>query len=201
LKENQVLRDSNIRVLPIARQTRRVNRTQAEGSADAVANVDDLLATFGVEYLADVGPEFYIFLDVEGSPSLSEAYYTGWAQTLLRHSADKTNDRLIILPCIYATRSDTPTWSALSAAVSAGVLCRGAWIARWPASGCQPLPDWNQDEIQPSIAISFPVLAWQYANDCHGGGGFDCSETNPDSALESDLLSHLVLPPDMIQFT
>src|SRR5215831_2171057 len=44
LKENRILHDSNIRVLPIARQTRRVNGTQAEGSVDAEANADDFLA-------------------------------------------------------------------------------------------------------------------------------------------------------------
>src|SRR5438876_1550658 len=32
LKENQILRDKNIRVLPIARQTKHVNGTQAQGS-------------------------------------------------------------------------------------------------------------------------------------------------------------------------
>jgi len=39
LKENKILRASNVRVLPIARQTKRVNGTTADGSADAEANV------------------------------------------------------------------------------------------------------------------------------------------------------------------
>ena len=34
LKENQPLRDNNIRVLPIARQTNRVSGTHSDGSAD-----------------------------------------------------------------------------------------------------------------------------------------------------------------------
>jgi hypothetical protein len=187
LKENQLLRENNIRVLPIARQTRRVNGTQADGSADGEANVDDFLNTFGIDYLASVGREFYMFLDVEGSPSLSKAYYTGWAQSLMNHSATGTNGKVHVLPCIYATRSDTPTWSAVSAAVSAGVLCGGAWVALWPSPGCQPLPDWDHNRIMPTTAIPFKILAWQYADDCHGGGGFDCSETNPGIDLESEL--------------
>src|SRR5215510_2232327 len=51
LKENQILSDNNIRVLPIARQTKHVNGTQALGSADAEQNVEDLITTFGKDYL------------------------------------------------------------------------------------------------------------------------------------------------------
>jgi hypothetical protein len=47
LQENQILRDHNIRVLPIARQTKRVSGSQALGSADAAQNVEDLILTFG----------------------------------------------------------------------------------------------------------------------------------------------------------
>ena len=197
LKENQPLRDNNIRVLPIARQTNRVSGTHSEGSADAEKNADDLLATFGADYLASQGGSFYMFLDVEGSPSLSEAYYAGWAQTLTAHSSSQTSGEVEILPCVYAVRSDTPTWSAIAAAVLAGAACNGAWIARWPSSGCQPLPEWDAGKVTPDVAIPCPILIWQYANDCHGGGGFDCSETNPGIDLQSDLLDQLVLPPDM----
>jgi hypothetical protein len=184
-------------VLPIARQTKNVDGTQANGSADAEANADDLLATFGPDYLASLGGEIYMFLDVEGSPSLSRAYYTGWSQTLVAHSSSQTGDRVEVLPCVYATRADNATWSAVAAAVAAGAVCEGVWVARWPSHGCQPLPEWNNDRVQPSVAIPCPVLIWQYADDCHGGGGFDCSETNPNIDLEEDLLNHLVLPPDM----
>jgi hypothetical protein len=68
--------------LPIARQTSNVNGTQAQGSTDAEANSEDLIATFGQEYLASQGGQFLMFLDVEGSPSLSSAYFSGWADTL-----------------------------------------------------------------------------------------------------------------------
>jgi hypothetical protein len=188
------LRDSNIRVLPIARQTKNVDGSVADGSDDAESNADDLIATFGADYLASLAPEFYMFLDVEGSPSLSQDYYTGWALTLAAHSASATGGKVKILPCIYGTQSDNATWSAMSAAAAAGIPCNGAWIARWPISGCQPLPDWSDSLVTPSAGIPCPVLIWQYADDCQGGGGFDCSETNPSIDLQ-DFLNHLILPP------
>src|SRR5215470_10217040 len=79
LKENRILRANGIRVLPIARQTARVDGNEAAGAADASANAHDILATFGADYLKGLGGEFYVFLDVEGAPSLSQAYFTGWA--------------------------------------------------------------------------------------------------------------------------
>src|SRR5215469_18955835 len=90
LKENQILFDNDIRVLPIARQTKRVDGTVADGSADATANAEDLIKTFGQEYLASQGGKFFMFLDVEGSPSLSLSYYSGWAQTLISYSSAVT---------------------------------------------------------------------------------------------------------------
>ncbi len=83
-RENQALRDRNIRVLPIARQTKHVDGTQADGSADAQLNAEDLIKTFGVSYLQSQGGRFIMFLDVEGTPSLSTDYYLGWARTLVR---------------------------------------------------------------------------------------------------------------------
>jgi hypothetical protein len=197
LNENKPLHDNGIRVLPIARQTKNVNGTQANGSADAERNSDDLITTFGADYLASLSGEFYMFLDVEGSPSLSQAYYTGWAQTLVDHSNTITGGRVKISPCVYATQADNATWSSVAGAVAAGVQCKGAWIARWPASGCQPLPEWNNNLVKPSVPIPCQILIWQYADDCHGGGGFDCSETNPGIDLQNDLLTHLILPPDI----
>jgi hypothetical protein len=195
LKENKALRDNDIRVLPIARQTKNVAGSVTDGSADAESNADDLITTFGEDYLASLSGEFYMFLDVEGSPSLSEKYYAGWAQTLAAYSASVSGGKVKILPCVYGTRSDDATWSAVSAAMAGGIPCDGAWIARWPRSGCQPLPDWSDHLVTPSVGISCPILIWQYADDCHGGGGFDCSETNPSLDLQ-DLLDHLILPPD-----
>jgi hypothetical protein len=153
LKENKPLHNNNIRVLPIARQTKNVSGTHADGSADAAQNADDLIATFGADYLASLSGEFYMFLDVEGNPSLSQAYYAGWAQTLPSHSSSATSGRTKILPCVYATQSDHSTWSSVTAAVGTGARCMGAWIARWPASGCQQLPEWSDKLVKPSVAI------------------------------------------------
>ena len=70
-RENQVLRDRNIRVLPIARQTKHVDGTGAQASVDAQLNVEDFIKTFGASYLQSQGGRFLMFLDVEGTPSLS----------------------------------------------------------------------------------------------------------------------------------
>lgn len=93
LNENGPLRENNIKLLPIAEQTWRVAGSQQEGVSDAQGNVDDLIETFSVDYLASLGREFLMFLDVEGSPpsnpSLSAAYYAGWGQTLSSYSQQK----------------------------------------------------------------------------------------------------------------
>ena len=197
LRENQPLRERGIRVLPIARQTRNVGGTVADGSVDAQRNADDLIATFGADYLASQGGAFYVFLDVEASPSLSGDYYTGWAQTLETHSASATAGKVTLLPCLYAPRGDTPSWQAMAEAVCGGAQCMGAWIARFPLPGCQPLPDWDDSVVLPTVTIPCPALIWQYAGDCYGNGGFDCSVTNPAIDVQTDLLNFLVLPPDV----
>jgi hypothetical protein len=195
LKENQILRDNNIRVLPIARQTKHVNGVESDGSRDAAENVEDIITTFGPDYLDSIGGQFYMFLDVEGAPSLSQAYYTGWAQTLVAHSRDFSNSKVTLLPCVYATRADDDSWRAVAAASAAGVPCRGVWIARWRKHGCTALPDWDDAVVEPDVDLPCEVLIWQYADDCQGGGGFDCDETNPALDLNKDLLDRLILPP------
>jgi hypothetical protein len=119
------------RFYPLPIRPKNVNGTQADGSADAERNADDLITTFGADYLASLSGELYMFLDVEGRTSLSQAYYTGWAQTLVAHSDRVTNGLVKILPCVYATRSDNATWSSVAGAAATGVQCNGAWIARW----------------------------------------------------------------------
>jgi hypothetical protein len=136
LQENQALRSSGIRVLPIARQTKRVNGSVADGSADAMANAEDLIVTFGADYLATQGGQVIMFLDVEGAPSLSVAYYQGWAATLTVHSQNFSNNKVTILPCVYGTHFDDTTWRAVVEAVGPGVEFYGAWIARWWVAGC-----------------------------------------------------------------
>ena len=75
LKEGQLLRDRDIRVLPIARQTKRVAGTAAQGTADAKLNAKDVLLTFGGDYLKSLGGKFLMFLDVESTPPLALSYY------------------------------------------------------------------------------------------------------------------------------
>jgi hypothetical protein len=196
LRENAVLRAQNVPVLPIARQTKRVNGTAADGASDAEANAEDVITTFGSEYLASQGGQFCVFLDVEGAPSLSLSYYRGWAQTLMAHSRDITLDKVTLLPCVYGTRFDIATWNNVAAAAQQNVPCFGAWVARYFfGMGCKPLPEWMPAVITPIDNMPCTILIWQYAGDCHGNGGYDCNVTNPNIDLDEDLLSHLILPP------
>jgi hypothetical protein len=162
-RENQALRDRNIRVLPIARQTKHVDGTQADGSADAQLNVEDLIKTFGASYLQSQGGRFLMFLDV--------------------------------LPGVYATQADDTTWRAVAQASQRGVQTQGAWVARWRIRGCGLPLDWDPHIVMPRVKIPCEVLLWQYADECHGGDGFDCNETNPNIDLRN-ILSQCVLPPD-----
>jgi hypothetical protein len=198
LRENQILRQNGIRVLPLARETKNVNGTQAQGSADAEANAEDFLATFGPDHLASQGAEYFMFLDVEGSPSLSSAYFTGWAQTLSGHSLDITAGAVNILPCVYAPRADSPTWQAVADCGQRGVLCCGAWIARWVQDGCAALPEWQDSVVSPKVQLPCKVLVWQYSNECGGASGFDCDQANPNIDVDQEFLSKLVLPPETI---
>jgi hypothetical protein len=196
-RENQALRERNIRVLPIARQTRHVDGTQALGSTDAQLNVEDLIKTFGVDYLKSEGGTFIMFLDVEGAPSLSTDYYVGWARTVVDHSHSFSNGAVTVVPGVYATQSDDTTWRAVADADERGVKSQGAWIARWRRRGCSNLLEWDPDIVQPNVKIPCEVLLWQYADECHGGDGFDCNETNPNVDLQ-DILSQCVLPPETL---
>jgi hypothetical protein len=190
--ENASLRAAGIRVLPIARQTSRVNLTSVEGNADGQANAKDLLATFGVEYLVAQGGDFFMFLDVEGSPSLSSDYYVGWVKGL----EIALEQGVTIHPCVYATQYDSETWSALTAACAGGgATCKGLWVAHWLHTGFHAVDPWSLASTSPVPSVPFKVLIWQYANDAFGSGGFDCNETNPSLDLQNDLLNHLVLPP------
>src|SRR5258708_2252728 len=85
-RENQALRDRNIRVLPIARQTKHVDGTQADGSADAQLNAEALIKPFAPTYLHSHAGSFLLFLTLHDTPSLSTDYYIGWARTLVDHN-------------------------------------------------------------------------------------------------------------------
>lgn len=193
--ENEPLNAAGIRLLPVARQTNHVNGSQDQGLTDGSANAQDFIITFGAEVLAAQGGQFYIFLDVEGSPSLSVDYYVGWAQGLAQEAQSLTGGSVQMLPCVYATRSDTTTWSAVEQAMAAGAACHGAWIARYYTGQCE-MGEWSDSIVTPASPSPFPVpiLAWQYAGNCLDGQ-IDCSQTNPEIEVVSSLLSFLLLPP------
>jgi hypothetical protein len=196
-KENQPLNQAGIRLLPIARQTPRVNGSLDQGIADGVANAQDFITTFSPQALASQGGQFMMFLDVEGppKPSLSQDYFSGWAQGLAQEARAVSGGSVRILPCIYGTQSNVKTWSAVAAAMSSGVECHGAWIARFRAGKCT-MGQWDSKVVTPRSPSPFPcpILAWQYAEECLNGR-IDCSQTNPDIDVESQLLAFLALPP------
>lgn len=195
--EDPVLAQANIRVLPVAQQTAHVNGSQAQGAADAQLNVADILATFPQAHLISQGGQFLMFLDVEGvspqAPSLSLAYYTGWAQTLISFSQSQTNNAITILPCVYARQLDNVTWNTLNTANANGIPCHGAWVARYPG-GCSPR-DFNPSLAIPQVPIPCDVLIWQYGENC-ANKMIDLNQTNPNIAdTQTALLNKLILPP------
>lgn len=197
--ENQPLNRAGIRLLPIARQTGHVNGSVDRGIADGVANAQDFIATFSPEVLASQGGQFLMFLDVEGapSPSLSQDYFSGWAQGLAQEARAVSGGTVRIMPCVYGTQSDGKTWSAVAAAQSAGVACHGAWIARFHSGKCT-MGDWEPNIVTPSSPTPFPcpILAWQYAGNClTSAGEIDCSQINPNIDVEAQLFAFLVMPP------
>ena len=196
LEEGQLLRENNIRVLPIARQTNRVSGTAADGAADAKLNAEDVIVTFGADYLKSLGGKVLMFLDVESTPPLSLSYYQGWAQTLMEHSQSYSNGAVTILPCVYGVQSDDTTWQAIASASNQGIDCYGVWIARWNWRGCQAVPDWSDETVSPTVALPCKILLWQYSDECHGGDGFDCNQTNPGVDFDA-FINQLILPPEI----
>jgi hypothetical protein len=197
-EEDPVLAEFGIRLLPVARQTRDVGDTAAQGQADAEGNVGDLFASFGVDVLASSGGELLLFLDVEGtpstgSPSLALDYWTGWAQALGAQSRAASGGRVEVLPCVYARQGDDATWEAVAQAGARGIACHGAWVARYYSGSCA-LADWDEAVVAPRVALPCDVLLWQYAENCCDGA-IDCSQTNPTIDIDALLLRRLILPP------
>jgi hypothetical protein len=96
-----------------------------------------------------------LVLEINGGaqPSLSSAYFIGWAQTLTEHSADISNGMVKLLPCVYATRSDNVTWQAVARCAQQGVLCSAAWIARCVHRGCVGLDTWDGATVNPAVQL------------------------------------------------
>lgn len=196
--ENAVLAASGIRLLPIARQTPNVGGTEAQGETDALANLGALLGAFDAPTLAQLGSEFLVFLDVEGtpengSPSLALDYFLGWASTLVSASKAQSAGRVTFLPAVYARQGDTTTWNVLVSAANQSVPCHGAWVARYHTSGCNLLP-WDPTFVMPSVALPCDVLLWQYQENCCNNT-IDCDQANPTLDIQTLLLDRLILPP------
>jgi hypothetical protein len=188
-------------VLPTAQQTTKVGGSERIGAQDGTGNVEDLIASFGNDYLATQGNEFLMFLDVEPTHSLSVAYYTGWASAVIARSLEISGGRYKVLPAVYLNRNDNATWDAVIRAAANGLECHGFWVAnygersnrRTPGAGCAPLINWVKGQTQPDRRLPCEVLIWQYSEECLGGDGFDCNMTNPSIDVD-DLLRKLILP-------
>jgi hypothetical protein len=199
--EDPVLAQFGIRLLPIARQTTHVGGSSDQGISDAEANVGDLFATFPLSDLAAQGGQFLLFLDVEGnpvagSPSLSLDYFLGWGKTLVESSQSQSGGTVTIQPCVYARQGDTATWNVLAAASVQGVSCQAGWSARYYSGQCA-LSDWDDAIVLPSVQLPFPILIWQYAENCCDGA-IDANQTNPEYDIQSLLISKLIRPPGSI---
>jgi hypothetical protein len=153
-----------------------------------VANVADLVATFGVEKLAKM-PGVNIFLDVEGSglSRLSTDYYTGWADGFCR-----APEGISIRPCVYGIPGDAVTWTALAKAIALGVACHGLWMAHPLLTAKEPVP-WNDALVKPSPDPGAPVLLWQYMFP-RDGLLVDRDQVSPNIDANAELLQYLVLP-------
>jgi hypothetical protein len=198
-REHAPLRRENIRVLPIARQTERVNGSQGAGAQDAEGNVEAIFAAFPMEYLRQLGSEFFVYLDIEGQPSnasLSVEYWVGWSAKLQAHSQQLSEGSVTLLPCVYCN-FDPQTWRSLDYASHHGAPCSSAWVAHWVQNppSCLPLRPWHDPFVTPHPAPPCPVHVWQYAAECHGGDGIDLDMANPANTPD-DFISKLILPPE-----
>jgi hypothetical protein len=189
-----------IRVLAIAQQTLDVGGNSDDGKRDGILNAQAVIDGFGKGYLVGADPNIIVFLDVEhgndrlgrAQPPLTVGYYMGWSEALQDECRKQSAGTLAMFPAIYASRSNMVTWNSLRAAIGAGAICAGAWVARWRDSkgGCFRIEDWDDDHVTPEGGLPCPILAWQYTQECDG---VDCSQINP--AHEDMLVNRLVLPP------
>lgn len=198
--ENDVFTRNQIRLLPIARQTTRVAGTASEGAEDALLNVDAFTTSLGIDYLAKIGGELLMFLDVEGTsakhPNLSLEYWIGWSSALVAHSTRVSGGRFVVTPAVYCRQNQNPTWEVIARAAQLGFPCAGAWVFRMRTGACdKPIPEqWDAAFNTPNVALPCPALLWQFAIDCLFEGGVDFDMVNPDPALASALLNRLVFP-------
>jgi len=195
-----VLRGNNIQLLPVARQTANVAGTAVDGATDAINNVDAFTQSLGVEYLAGIGGELLMFLDVEGTsaanPNLSTDYWIGWSTALVNHSRSVSGGRFTIVPGVYCRQNQNPTWTAIADAARLGYPCTGAWVFRMRTGACTaPIPNWDPPFNTPAVPLPCPIMLWQFAIDCISADGIDFDMVNPDPQVTTALMNRLVLPP------
>lgn len=191
-RENEPLRAGDIRVLPIARQSKRVNGEFEFGVADARANVQAIFSSFDPQYLASLSDEFLVFLGVGMARDLAAEYYLGWSNELQRESLLSSKSRVRLVPCVYANCRAIATWRNLSTAVSKGSQCGGVWVAGYTSLG---FPEWNSGMEKLGVPNDFKVLCWQYWGDYPDGDGIDLNQTNPTIRPHQDFINKLILPP------
>lgn len=198
--ENRHLHDRGIRVLPVARQTRQVGGSEADGRNDAERNVRAVLWAFGAEWLAGHGGAFQYYLDVEPTHPMSRAYYSGWAREIEERSHALTGGTVRLEPCVYLNGRDRTTQRALREAVDDdAVTCGGLWVARYfnfDHTGCHAVTDWGALSADPVEPVPAPVRIWQFIGDCFQNIGnfhpLDFNQLNPDNQQET---LRLLIPP------
>jgi hypothetical protein len=195
--ENGFLRSKSIRLLPLARQTGHVGTDSATGSIDARHNVDAIFEAVPAAYLAGSDPNVLVFLDVEPQVPLDPDYYAGWSSTISSYSSQVSGGSVKFKPAIYANTRDDRTWNALARALAGGSSCFGIYVARYFYAD-DPRPDhgWDTPILTPTVAVTPPILAWQYwasADDATADENFDVNIASP---FHSDaLLDGLIMPP------
>lgn len=184
--ENGPLAQAGIRVLPIARQTDRVGGPEAWGTADGAANAQDIIDSFGAEWLISQSSQLFVFLDVEmpgaNPPALSEAYLTGWAAALQK-TAKAVG--VCLQPCLYSSLANAGAWKI----VQQSGVCPYVWVASYVQDGIS-IPAWDPAHAIPPD-LTCPTLLWQFAGDI--AGAIDLNLSRPGS--EELLLPGLILPP------
>ncbi len=201
--EAALFRDASLKLLPIAQQTTKVGNDADEGAANARMNVQKFIDRIGADHLAANGTEYLMFLDVEDdasthSPALNADYYVGWSKALVSESQRLSKGAFAILPAVYAPRRSDDTWNALKEAEDNGAVpCRAIWITRSHNDACnRPVPDWNAQQAfrTPDVAVSCPIVCWQYAIDCPDGNGVDLNLVTANDGDRDFVLSRLIVP-------
>ena len=187
--ENKPLRSAGIRVLPISRQTNRVDETQQIGTQLGTLHAKDVLNNFGESYLASQQVDgFYFFLDVEPTDPLSVGFYLGWSTAVI-----KSSTKVRFLPAVYLNVADSTTTKNLSTAMKSGAQCHGLWVANYGNNQALIYP-WSKDKARVATPVPCKVLMRQYAGDIKNGL-YDFNQMNPFLDNQELVLKRLILPP------